>query len=216
MMQLHVEPDLAIPFFEGDVALKDFVEKATAACATAEFLGLADEGPTPEEKETAEKAVYSIAEDPDKGNKQVMKASKNTTKYTPAVYKQTKHILDEYSLRVVDNATQIRLLVTNKLIIESENEDAKVRLRALELLGKITDVGLFTEKSEVTVTHRSSADLVNSLRAKIQKLMYPQDIQDAEVVTVKGEAINVDEELGITDTAGMEETTVNEEKPDGQ
>jgi hypothetical protein len=58
--------------------------------------------------------------------------------------------------------------------------------------------------------------LVNSLRAKIQKLMYPQDIQDAEVVTVKGEAINVDEELGITDTAGMEETTVNEEKPDGQ
>ena len=74
---------------------------------------------------------------------------------------------------------------------------AKVRLRALELLGKITDVGLFTEKSEVTVNHRSSQELVTSLRAKIQKLMYPQDVEDAQVVEVKGEAINVDEELGI-------------------
>ena len=166
-------------------------------------LGLDDEEPTDEEKETAEKAVYTVAENPDKGNKQVLAASKNAKKFTPAVYKQTKHILDEYALRVVDNATQIRLLVTNKLIIESENEDAKVRLRALELLGKITDVGLFTEKSEVTVNHRSSQELVTSLRAKIQKLMYPQDVEDAQVVEVKGEAINVDEELGI-----------EEEKPD--
>lgn len=210
MMQLHVEPDLAIPFFEGEVTLKDFKEKALAACATAEFLGLDDDDPTDEEKETAEKAVYAVAENPEKGNKQALAASKNATKFTPAVYKQTKHILDEYALRVVDNATQIRLLVTNKLIIESENEDPKIRIRALELLGKITDVGLFTEKSEVTVNHRSSTELVSSLRAKIQKLMYPQDIQDAEVVTVKGEAINVDEELGLDE----EKPAENEEKSD--
>jgi len=100
-------------------------------------------------------------------------------------------------VRVVDNALQIRLLVTNKLLIESQNEDAKIRIRALELLGKITDVGLFTEKSEVTVNHRSTEDLVNSIRSKIHRLMHPKDIEDAKLVEVNGETVDLDKELGF-------------------
>ena len=38
-------------------------------------------------------------------------------------------------------------MVTNKLVLESENPDPRIRMRALELLGKISDVGLFSEKS---------------------------------------------------------------------
>lgn len=198
-MQLNIEPDIGIPFPEGDVKLKDFVEKAEAACASAELLGLEfDDAPDAEPDPVAEQAVYDLAEEPEKANKKLLKQSQN---FTPAIYKQTKKILDDYSLRVVDNAMQIRLLVTNKLILESENEDAKIRLRALELLGKITDVGLFTEKSEVTINHRSSEDLVNSIRAKLQKLMHGADVEDA--VIVDGEVIDLDKELGIE---GPEET----------
>jgi hypothetical protein len=44
------------------------------------------------------------------------------------------------------------------------------RLRALELLGKITDVGLFTERKELTVTHQNSGDVQEKLREKLEKL----------------------------------------------
>ena len=93
--------------------------------------------------------------------------------------------------------------VTNKLILDSDSQDDRTRLRALELLGKISDVGLFVEKSEVTITHRSTQDLVDSVRAKIHKLMNPQGIEDVKAVEVNGETFDLEEELGVS-----------EEKPD--
>jgi hypothetical protein len=85
-----------------------------------------------------------------------------------------------------------------------------VRIRALELLGKITDVGLFTEKSEVTINHRSTQDLTTSLREKIRRLMMPEDAQDVEGVEVAGETIDVDKELGISITSEVTSETTPE------
>ena len=91
---------------------------------------------------------------------------------------------------------QIRHLVTNKLLLESENPDPRVRIRALELLGKISDVGLFAEKSEVTVTHQSTDNLREKLRSKLAKLVNPEE-EVEEAVVINGESIDVDEELGL-------------------
>lgn len=190
-MQLHVEPDISIPFPDDNPVLANFIEKAQAACNTAELLEL-DMEPTEQDLSTAEKAVYAVAENEEKANKKLVKQDQK-----PAVYKSVKSILDEYSLRVVDNAMQIRLLVTNKLILDSDSPDDRTRLRALEMLGKITDVGLFTEKSEVTITHRSTEDLVSSIRSKLHRLMHPDDVTDVKVVEVNGESIDVDVELGL-------------------
>ena len=190
-MQLHVEPDLSIPFPDDNPVLANFIEKAQAACNTAELLEL-DTEPTEQDLSTAEKAVYAVAENEEKANKKLVKQDQK-----PAVYKSVKSILDEYSLRVVDNAMQIRLLVTNKLILDSDSPDDRTRLRALEMLGKITDVGLFTEKSEVTITHRSTEDLVSSIRSKLHRLMHPDDVTDVKAVEVNGESIDVDAELGL-------------------
>lgn len=190
-MQLHVEPDLSIPFPDDNPVLANFIEKAQAACNTAELLEL-DTEPTEQDLSTAEKAVYAVAENEEKANKKLAKKDQK-----PAVYKSVKSILDEYSLRVVDNAMQIRLLVTNKLILDSDSPDDRTRLRALEMLGKITDVGLFTEKSEVTITHRSTEDLVSSIRSKLHRLMHPDDVTDVKAVEVNGEAIDIDAELGL-------------------
>ena len=212
-MQLNIEPDLGIELPENNIPLSDFKEKAEAACATVELLVI-DIEPTLEDTQEAEKAVLGIAENPDKGNKKALAQSKH---FSAPTYIQTKHIIDSYALKVVENATQIRLLVTNKLIMESENEDAKVRLRALELLGKITDVGLFTEKSEVTVNNRSSQELVNTLKDKIRKLMYPQEnVQDAETVEpveIDGETVDIDKELGIEPTETNEHYDDDTDKP---
>ena len=190
-MQIHVEPDLAIQMPMDNIPLKDFREKAMAACASAEFLGL-DMEPTPEDQEEAEQVVYAVASEEEKVTKKLAKQD-----YKPATYHQVKSILNEFSTRVVDNALQIRLLVTNKLIIDSDSEDDRTRLRALELLGKISDVGLFVEKSEVTITNRSTQDLVDSVRAKIQKLMYPQGVEDVKTIEVNGNTVDIDAELGF-------------------
>jgi hypothetical protein len=66
---------------------------------------------------------------------------------------------------------QIRLLVTNKLILDSESPDDRTRLRALEMLGKITDVGLFTEKSEITYKTKSDEELDEELEKRIQSIL---------------------------------------------
>ena len=77
-----------------------------------------------------------------------------------------------------------------KLVLESENPDARIRMRALELLGKISDVGLFSEKSEVTITHQSTDDLREKLKGKLEKLVAGEVIEEAVVV-------DVDAELGL-------------------
>lgn len=200
VQQLTVEPDLAIPFPEDNPVLANFRERAEAACRTAELLEL-DVAPTEEDMAVAETITYEVAKNEDKVNKIVN--TKKASQIKPATYYQVNEILKEFSTKVVENATQVRLLVTNKLLLESENPDPKIRIRALELLGKITDVGLFTEKSEVTINHRSNQELMDSLRAKIQKLMHPQGVEDVPVVEVNGETVDLDAEMGL-----------KEEKPD--
>lgn len=101
----------------------------------------------------------------------------------PAAVILTHNILDEFAHVTVERATQIRHLVTNKLIIESDNADPRVRLRALELLGKVSDVGLFSDRSEVVITHQSSPELEDKLRSKLRNLMDRAAIIDAEVVS---------------------------------
>ena len=107
---------------------------------------------------------------------------------TPASVILTHNILDEFAHVAVDRALQIRHLVTNKLVIESDNADPRVRLRALELLGKISDVGLFSERSEVVITHQSSSELEDKLRSKLRNLMDRAAIIDVEVTSEEAPA----------------------------
>jgi len=107
-------------------------------------------------------------------------ARRNLTQKTPAALLLTERILNEYGHKIVREAAQVRHMVVNKLIQETENPDARIRVKALELLGKVSDVGLFTEKQEITVTHQTSDDLRARLRQKLQKMVdvTPQDEPD--------------------------------------
>ena len=70
----------------------------------------------------------------------------------------------------------------------------------MELLGKISDVGLFAEKTEVTVTHQSTEDLRNKLRGKLEKLVQPVDDiaeGDYEDVVLDGSVLNIEETFGL-------------------
>jgi hypothetical protein len=136
------------------------------------------------------------------------KLNTKASEIKPEAYYLVNDVLKQFAIKVVDNATQIRLIVTNKLLIETVNDDARIRIKALELLGKITDVGLFTERSEVTVNHRSTEELRTALRAKIQKLMRVDDVEEVQAVEINGSAVDIDEELGLT----SDKTTEDGEK----
>jgi endonuclease III len=152
--------------------------------------------PTAEDNDIAAKLTLAYADDPDKTSKKV--SAKRASSLPPAALMATHGILTQFGHSVVESATQVRHLVTNKLIEETENPDPRVRIRALELLGKISDVGLFTEKAEVTITHKTTDELRESLRAKLEKIIKP-DEEAEDAVIIDGDSIDVDEELGLTD-----------------
>ena len=193
-MTLFIAPEIGVPFSD-EVPYEDLRDKAEAACNTA--LELSEYGldvePNKDDKGTAAKLAAAYAEDPEKTSKKA--TTKKISTLTPASIILTNNILQEFGHSVAENATQLRHLVTNKLLLESENDDPRIRIRALELLGKISDVGLFAEKTEVTITHQSTDDLRNKLRSKLEKLVEPIEYAE-DAVILDGEAIDLEEILG--------------------
>ena len=172
--------------------------QARTAAASKTAVELAEHGldiePTKEDKDTAAKISLAYADNPDAVSKKVTNTKISTL--TPASLVLTNDILTEFGQSVVQSSLHIRHLVTNKLLLETENPDPRVRIRALELLGKISDVGLFAEKSEVTITHQSTDDLRASLRGKLQKLRVVSPAVP-DMVVIDGEFMDVDAELGL-------------------
>ena len=196
-MTITAEPEMGVEL-KPSLPEMDLKARAKASKNTAEELskhGL-DLTPDAEDKDVAAKLALAYAENPDSTSK---KATTNKmATLTPASLVLTDNILKEFGQSVVKSAVHVRHLVTNKLLLETENPDPKVRIRALELLGKISDVGLFAEKSEVTITHQSTDDLRKKLKQKLENLVKVEDLPQ-ETVVIDGESLNVDEELGLKD-----------------
>ena len=196
-MTLVVEPELGVQIDKTtpSIDLKDRMESAANTAKELSKHGLEVE-PTKEDKDVAAKLVVAYADNPVKTSKKV--TPKRVAALTPASLILTNSILQEFGRSVVESSVQIRHLVTNKLLLETDNPDPRVRIRALELLGKISDVGLFAEKSEVTITHQSTDDIKEKLRSKLAKLVNPpEEIENA--IEIDGEAVDVSKELGIDD-----------------
>jgi len=195
-MEFTIEPEIGVPYSD-KVPYIDLRARAEAACNTASMLaehGL-DVTQTREDEEAAAKLTLAYADDPEGTSKKVN--NKRASSLPPATLMVTHTILSQFGHSVVQNAVQVRHLVTNKLIQETDNPDPRVRIRALELLGKISDVGLFSEKTEVTLTHQTTDELKDRLRAKLVKLVNPpEDAEDA--VIIDGDTLDVDAELGTT------------------
>jgi hypothetical protein len=207
-MEITCVPDLGVAMPPDDMPHALLKERVEAACKTIHELaknGLDAERLAPEYDDSVivDDLVTSFAKDEEAASKSLSTSA--FSQLRPAVILQINDSLQEFSHAVVRNAVQIRNFVTNKLLLEASNPDAKVRIRALELLGKISDVGLFTERSEVTVTHRSTEDLRKSLREKLDSLRLKaqpvQEITDvteinADVVDAAPLIDNLDAEIG--------------------
>lgn len=169
MKEIPLRPDTAVPILD-EVPIVDLRERINAQAATAELLvdaGL-DIEVTQQDIEDANALVQAFAEDPQLVSTKV--DHNNSSKLSTGAVLLVRQIMDEFGGAILESATNIRNLVVNKLIIETGNADPRIRIRALELLGKMGDVALFTERSEVTITHQSTDDLRAKLKSRLTKL----------------------------------------------
>jgi HEAT repeat protein len=146
--------------------------------------------PTSTEEKIDAEGLFKAFTDPEVDAK--LNAVTNKHLQTPATVQHLYQMINDYDHQVIDEAVQLRRFITNKLIEDTGHTDARHRLRALELLGKISDVGLFSEKTEISVKHSSTEDLESQIKAKIYKLL-------GENKTIDTSFERIDEEVGSAD-----------------
>ena len=101
---------------------------------------------------------------------------------TPPAVRHLVGMLTAYDWEFVNQAKSLRGYAVAKILEEVENPSANIRLKALGLLGKITEVGLFTEKIEVKKTDLTEDEIDKKLKEKLAKFM---NVSDAEYTDIE-------------------------------
>jgi len=170
-MQIPVEPNLDTPpptgaFPERGETYEERLKIAGNTALLLSELGM-DDDISEEEAEQAAKMMAALKPAEHKNSKPTKEQTSSLQRTGVAL--KIGAYLSEYEKQVVEDKVQVRTIVVNRLMEISQDEDNKVALKALELLGKASD--LFTERSEITITHKTSDELKAAIKARIQLLM---------------------------------------------
>jgi hypothetical protein len=141
----------------------------------------------------------------------------NTPKFvaSAAEAKAAHALIKRFDYNAFSDALQARNFITNKLITLADCGDPKLELKALELLGKHSDIGLFTERSEVTVHHTTSTALENSIKDRIKRLLN-SDVTDVTPLDDLDAQLGPVEPFEAFTKAVEEDKDVDPEDPDGE
>jgi hypothetical protein len=159
---------------KADEIFKAFAEKAKQQFEEAM-------APQPEKRGRGRPRKYPLAEKTPVNPPQL---------YQGNVAQRIRTMLDEYNTETVADAAELRQVVTNKLLDLSMCGDPKIEIKAAEMLGKISDVGLFTEKTEITVNYNSVSDLDQAIKDKVRKMLMAHAVDIAPI------ELDIDKELG--------------------
>lgn len=194
-MSLSITPDSDHPLPDSydDQVASSYAENARVAASTAALLS--ELGMPFEMTEDDEKKAQALFRSVD-----TTKKTQNNPQqlYDAPVALRLQALLSEYDKAIVADAAQARTYITNRLLDISACGDTKHELRALELLGKMSDISAFTEKSEITITHKTSDDLRKAIEDKLKRLLL---VNTLDVEEVKPSA---EEELGLIEVQAIE------------
>jgi hypothetical protein len=196
-MPIVVTPEVGIPlpFDTKPEEIDDFREKAHVMFQTVqELANLGLNVEVTEEDKTQAHTLFAASKAP---------APKTAT---PGSIVHLESILNEWDQEVLDVSRRLRNYVTNRFIVESTDPDPKVRLKALENLGRLSNVGSFSDRIDITVTHRTINDIESELK-KTLELFTGQviDVTPKEVQKSIAE-IDLDEEFGPATAENVEKT----------
>ena len=134
--------------------------------------------------ETARKSFASLVTGQPAGNTQQALANLKT----PAAVQHLVGMLTAYDWAFVEQAKELRGFAVAQILKEVDHPDARIRLKALQMLGNVTEVALFTERVEVKKTEMSDVELEARIKDKLNKFMHVIDVTDvseAEDITPK-------------------------------
>jgi hypothetical protein len=192
MIDLEPTGDYPIPYDTSDEKPKTFRDEMAVAANTVDLLQ--ELGATIDLSPEDLDQVKSLTES--HSRKKASMALRN-----PSTASAASLFLKSYANQVAADANEVRSAITAKLMEIANCGDPKYELKALELLGKHSDIGLFTERSEITITHKNADSLESAIKERIKRLL------NSDVVDVTPLADSLDIELG---TAPPEEATAEE------
>jgi len=191
MPVVKVEPtnEYPVPYSLDDETPKDLIEEIAVAGNTAELqvelgapLELPDESDQRKLKALIEQASKRRGKDSENNP-----LAKTNTAYAAASF------LRNYGQMLAFDVAQARAAITAKLMEIADCGEIKYELKALELLGKHSDIGLFTERSEITIKYDNPDSLEKAIKERVKRLL------NADIIDVTPAGMDLDEELGVFD-----------------
>ena len=192
MLEIQPTKEVPIPFDLSDEQPKTHKEGVAVAVNTVEMIESLGGSLDYNAKDFKEAVALT------KGEPETKKQSTSISK--PGVAKTLAVAVKNHDFQVFADVQQARNFVTNKLVAIADCGDPKLELKALELLGKHSDIGLFTERSEITVHHTSSKSLEESIKERVKRLM------NADTIDVKANMIDELDGLDKRKTPGETKT----------
>lgn len=184
MPVVKIEPtaEHPLPYRLEDEEPSTFLDELTVAANTAEFLeelGIPPEvDPTTLERE--KRLLEAVAKNHEKAP---------LKQYPTAL--AASAFLKQYAQNLAYDVVQVRSALTNKLMEIANCGDPKFELKAIELLGKHSDIGLFTERSEININYNSPEALESAIKERVKRLL------DADVIDVVPVGTTLDDEFGF-------------------
>lgn len=148
-------------------------------------LGLDDEEiETKADAEAARKSFASLVT----GQSVATTQQALTNVKAPAAVQHLVGMLTAYDWAFVEQAKELRGYAVAQILEEVKHPDARIRLKALDMLGKVTEVALFTERVEVKKTEMSDVELETRIKEKLNKFMGVIDVVDVSDDSTEDEA----------------------------
>ena len=183
MPVVNLEPtkDHPVPYDLSEEKASTPVEEVAVAGNTVELqVSLGASLEVSEENAEREQALIRAVTE----RKKVSNLSHPPTAFAAASF------LRMYGQQLAMDASEARGAITNKLMELANCGDPRYELKALELLGKHSDIGIFTERSELTINYKNPEDLEKAIKDRVKNLL------NATVVDVAPMDQRLDDTLG--------------------
>lgn len=103
---------------------------------------------------------------------------------TPLAVRHLVGMLTAYDWAFVERAKELRGYAVAKILEETKHPDSRIRLKALDMLGRVTEVALFTDRVEIKKTEISAHELDEKIKEKLRLYTGVNDVQEIEDVEV--------------------------------
>jgi len=117
----------------------------------------------------------------------------------PDEIKSAIGMVTAYQWQFVEQAEELRSMAVSHIVKEIQHPDARIRLKALEMLGKVTEVALFTDRISVKNEDVSDEELDKRIKEKLGKYMGAVDVVATDVKEIEDVDTDDSEKTDTTD-----------------